>query len=65
MAAKEKTTIKKISYRNSEFLAKFLNDRAKISARKRTGLAPKEQRRLAREIKRARFLGLLPFKVGV
>lgn len=53
---------KVISYKNSEYLAKFLNDRAKVYDRKRTSFSAKQQRKLSREIKRARHLGLLPFK---
>ncbi len=51
-----------ISYKNFEELKFFLNDRARILPRKRTGLSAKNQRRLAVAIKRARHLGLLPFK---
>jgi small subunit ribosomal protein S18 len=54
-----------ISYKNYERLARFMNDRAKISARKRTSLSAKDQRRLSREIKRARHLALLPFKARI
>lgn len=51
-----------ISYKNYEQLARFLNDRARIIGRSRSGLSPKQQRKLTREIKRARHLGLLPYK---
>jgi small subunit ribosomal protein S18 len=34
---------------------------AKIRAKKRTGTCASHQRKLAQAIKRARFLGLLPF----
>lgn len=54
-----------ISYKNYEQLARFLNDRARIIGRSRSGLTPKQQRRLTREIKRARHLGLLPFKARI
>ncbi len=50
-----------ITYKNYEKLARFMNDRAKIIGKKRTGISSKEQRIIAREIKRARHLGLLPF----
>lgn len=56
---------KEISYKNYEFLAKFLSDRAKIYDRKQTGFTAKMQRKLAQEIKRARHLGLLPFKASI
>jgi small subunit ribosomal protein S18 len=42
-------------------LRRFLSDRAKIRPRRQTGLTSKHQRMLAREIKRARHLALLPF----
>ncbi|MBI4059338.1 30S ribosomal protein S18 [Candidatus Microgenomates bacterium] len=42
-------------------LERFLTDRGKIIGRKRTDICAKHQRLLSREIKRARFLALLPF----
>jgi small subunit ribosomal protein S18 len=54
-----------ISYKNHEDLFRFLNDRAKISGRKRTGITAKQQKKVTREVKRARHLGLLPFKARV
>jgi small subunit ribosomal protein S18 len=48
-------------YRNPEVLRRFLSETGKILPRRRTGLTAKEQRKLARSIKRARVLGLLPF----
>lgn len=48
-------------YKNYEFLANFVSDRARIVGKARTGVCSKHQRRLTREIKRARHLGLLPF----
>ena len=44
-----------------EPLQKFLTERGKIVARARNGLCAKHQRQLTIEIKRARFLALLPF----
>lgn len=55
----------KFDYKNYKELAKFLNDRAKIRSRKRTGLSAKAQRRLTIAIKRARHLGLLPFSTEI
>ena len=52
-----------IDYKNYELLRKFVNDRGKIIARRNSGVCAKHQRRLAREIKRARFLGLIPYIV--
>jgi len=51
----------KISYKNYEYLMKFMTDRGKIMSKERTGLSSTDQRKLTKEIKRARHLGLLPF----
>lgn len=53
--------IKYIDYKDVDLLKKFLNPHARIISRKRTGVAAKHQRNLAMAIKRARFMGLLPF----
>lgn len=47
--------------KNYENLGKFLNDRAKIYNKDRSGVCSKHQRRLTMEIKRARHLALLPY----
>jgi small subunit ribosomal protein S18 len=49
------------SYKNVDSLKRFINEQGSIVSRLETGLKQKEQRRLAREIKRARHLALLPF----
>ena len=46
-------------YRNVEVLKRFLSETGKILPRRRTGLSAKEQRILAKTIKRARIIGLL------
>ncbi len=53
--------IEEIEFKDTEILKKFLSSMAKIKARKKTGTCSKHQRRLAEAIKRARYLGLLPF----
>jgi len=53
--------IKYIDYKDVDLLKKFLNPHARIISRKRTGVTAKHQRNLATAIKRARFMGLLPF----
>lgn len=50
-----------IDYKDSETLKKFVNAHARIQARKRTGVPANFQRSLAVAIKRARFMGLLPY----
>jgi small subunit ribosomal protein S18 len=53
--------IKYIDYKDLDLLKKFLTPSARIISRKRTGLTAKSQRALALAIKRARFMGFLPF----
>ncbi len=50
-----------VDYKNSEDLRRYLTPNGKIQGRKRTGLNAREQRLLAQAIKRARYMGLLPF----
>ncbi|MBN2303822.1 MAG: 30S ribosomal protein S18 [Anaerolineae bacterium] len=49
------------NYKDVDTLRRFMTERAKIRPRRQTGLTSKNQRKLAREIKRARHLALLPF----
>ncbi len=53
--------IKEIDYKDADFLRRFLTDRGKIKARRKTGVCTRHQRQLAVAIKRARHLALLPF----
>jgi small subunit ribosomal protein S18 len=48
-------------YKDVELLRRFLSERGKIRPRRQTGLCARDQRRLARAVKRARHLALLPF----
>jgi len=53
--------IKHIDYKDVELLKKFLNPHARIMGKKKTGVDSINQRKLAMAVKRARFMGLLPF----
>lgn len=53
--------IKEINFRNTKTLERFTSTGAKIKSRKKTGLCALHQRKLAKAVKRARYLGLLPF----
>ncbi|KKW13017.1 MAG: 30S ribosomal protein S18 [Parcubacteria group bacterium GW2011_GWA2_49_9] len=55
--------IKHIDYKDIELLKKFLNPHGRMIAGKRTGVSAKYQRQLAMAVKRARFMGLLPYLV--
>jgi small subunit ribosomal protein S18 len=56
-----KAGIEYIDYKDTELLERFMNDQGKILPRRVTGTSAKYQRQLSRAIKRARFLGLLPY----
>lgn len=49
-----------VDYKEPEKLRSFISDRGKIEPRRRTGTCARHQRMLARTIKRARHLALLP-----
>jgi small subunit ribosomal protein S18 len=55
------SNINHFDYKDIELLKKFINPHGRILSRKRTGISAKHQRKLANAIKRARFMGLLPF----
>ena len=50
-----------ISYRDVYKLKKFVTTRGRILPRLRTGVCTRCQRKLAKEIKMARYMALLPF----
>lgn len=50
-----------VDYKDIGRLRRYLSPRAKIEPRRTTGICAKHQRQLARAIKRARHLALLPF----
>ncbi|NIT55197.1 30S ribosomal protein S18 [Fodinibius sp. SL11] len=56
-----KAGIEYIDYKDTDLLERFMNDQGKILPRRVTGTSAKYQRQLSRAIKRARFLGLLPY----
>ena len=53
--------IKDIDFKDIETLRRFISGLGKIRAKKRTGVCASHQRKLAKAIKRARILGLLPY----
>lgn len=48
-------------YKNTALLSRFMGESGTILSREGTGLTNKKQRELARAIKRARHVALLPF----
>jgi small subunit ribosomal protein S18 len=53
--------VKDIDYKDDVTLKSFLDPHARILKHKRTSTCAKHQRKLAIAIKRARFMGLIPF----
>ena len=52
-----------IDYKDVRLLQGFVSERGKIVPSRITAVSAKKQRELARAIKRARFLGLLPYVI--
>ncbi len=53
--------IEGIDYKDTALLRKFISDRGKIRARRVTGVSVQEQRAIARAVKNAREMALLPY----
>ncbi len=52
-----------IDYKDIKLLQRYLSERGKIVPSRITSVSAKKQRVLSRAIKRARFLGLLPYVI--
>lgn len=52
---------KSVDYKDIDTLKRFITDRGKILPRRITGVSAQFQRHLNTAIKRARYIGLLPF----
>ena len=53
----------KIDYKDTKLLQRYVSERGKIVPSRITAVSAKKQRELAKAIKRARFLALLPYAV--
>ena len=53
----------KIDYKDVKLLQRYVSERGKIVPSRITAVSAKKQRELAKAIKRARFLALLPYVV--
>lgn len=56
-----KDGVKAIDYKDTNLLRKFISDRGKIRSRRVTGLTMQQQRAVAKAIKNAREMALLPY----
>jgi small subunit ribosomal protein S18 len=50
-----------IDYKDTALLRKFISDRGKIRARRVTGVSVQQQREIAKAVKNAREMALLPY----
>ena len=53
--------VEKIDYKDTPFLRKFISDRGKIRSRRVTGISVQQQRAIAKAVKNAREMALLPY----
>ncbi len=53
-----------LDYKNINYLSTLITPVGKIVSRKRTAFSGQNQRKLAQEVKRARFMALLPYIGG-
>jgi small subunit ribosomal protein S18 len=53
----------KIDFKDVKLLQRFISERGKMVPSRITAVSAKKQRALARAIKRARYIGLLPYIV--
>ena len=52
---------KSVDYKYVMIVSKYINEKGKIMPRRMTGACAKHQRHIAEQIKRARYMALLPF----
>jgi len=52
--------IKHVDYKDVDMLIRYISDQTKIESRRKSGVCSKCQRELARAVKRARYLAMLP-----
>jgi small subunit ribosomal protein S18 len=50
-----------VDYKDVDLLRRFISDRGKVRSRRVTGVTPQQQKQLARAIKNAREMALLPY----
>ncbi len=54
-------TRERVDYKDANVLRKFISDRGKIRARRVTGVTVQQQREIAKAVKNAREMALLPY----
>jgi small subunit ribosomal protein S18 len=56
--------IRFVDYKDDRFLSRFITENGKVLPSRLSGVDARHQRQLARAIKRARYLALLPYTKG-
>ena len=56
-----KEKMSSVDYKDTGLLRKFISDRGKIRARRVTGVSVQQQREIAKAVKNAREMALLPY----
>lgn len=59
----EKTVV--LDYKNVDLLRRYVSDRGRIEPRRKSGTCARHQRVMARHLKRARHLGLVPYVMDI
>lgn len=55
------SSLRYIDYKDTEFLERYINEQGKMLPRRVTDTPAKKQRAIARAVKRARHLAMLPY----
>ena len=53
--------IEEINFKDSNLLVRFMSEMHKIKSRKKTGLCARHQKKLSIAVKRARYMGIVPY----
>ena len=52
---------KSVDYKDVPIITKYINEKGRILPKRMTGACAKHQRYIAMKVKRARFMGFIPF----
>ncbi len=52
---------KSVDYKDVPIITKYINEKGRILPKRMTGACAKHQRYIAMQVKRARFMGFIPF----
>jgi len=50
-----------LDYKDTKVLSRFITDRGKIVPKRNSGMCAKHQRALSEAVKRARYMGIVPY----